>query len=107
MVLQHAPDNAAALILGLAKVYLAAGEPEQAQATLDMLPEDARKGDDYTRRSPIRCACLTRPRACPKPATLEAASSPPTPTTTRPASISPWCSMPKASASRPPRRWWR
>jgi len=47
MVLQHAPDNAPALI-GLAKVYMAAGEPEQAKATLDMVPEEARKGDDYT-----------------------------------------------------------
>jgi len=47
MVLQHMPDHAASL-LGLARVYLAAGEPEQAQATLDMVPEDARTGEAYT-----------------------------------------------------------
>ena len=47
MVLQHQPDHAASLI-GLAKVYLAAGETEQATATLDMVPEEERKGDAYT-----------------------------------------------------------
>src|SRR5690606_10612708 len=43
MVLQHQPDHAAALV-GLAKVYLAAGETEQARATLDMVPEAGRTG---------------------------------------------------------------
>jgi putative thioredoxin len=47
MILQHQPENADALI-GLAGVYHAAGEAEQAQATLDMLPEEARKGEAYT-----------------------------------------------------------
>jgi putative thioredoxin len=47
MVLQHQPDHAASLI-GLARVYMAAGEAEQAQATLDMLPEAERKGEAYT-----------------------------------------------------------
>ncbi|QDZ12453.1 thioredoxin family protein [Devosia ginsengisoli] len=47
MVLQHQPDHAASLI-GLTKVYLAAGETEQAKATLDMVPEAERKGDAYT-----------------------------------------------------------
>jgi putative thioredoxin len=47
MVLQQAPDNVQAL-LGIARVYLAASETEQAQATLDMVPEAERKGDDYT-----------------------------------------------------------
>ncbi len=47
MVLQHHPENAAAL-LGMAKVFLEANEPEQAQAVLDTLPEAERKGDDYT-----------------------------------------------------------
>ncbi|KRA47749.1 thioredoxin family protein [Devosia sp. Root635] len=47
MVLQHQPDHAASLI-GLTKVYLAANETEQAQATLDMVPEAERKGDAYT-----------------------------------------------------------
>ena len=47
MVVQHAPDNAAALI-GLARVYLAAGEPDQACATLDMVPEAGRTGEAYT-----------------------------------------------------------
>ena len=47
MVLQHKPDHAGALI-GLARVYLAAGEAEQAKATLDMVPEAERKGDAYT-----------------------------------------------------------
>ena len=46
LVLQHAPDNGAALI-GMARVYQHAGEIEQAQATLDMVPEDARKGEAY------------------------------------------------------------
>jgi putative thioredoxin len=47
MVLQHQPDHVVSLI-GLAKVYLAAGETEQAQATLDMVPEAERKGEAYT-----------------------------------------------------------
>ena len=47
MVLQHQPDHAASLI-GLTRVYLAAGETEQAKATLEMVPEAERKGDDYT-----------------------------------------------------------
>ncbi|UXN71176.1 thioredoxin [Devosia neptuniae] len=47
MVVQHVPDHAVALI-GLTKVYLAAGETEQAQATLDMMPEAERKGEAYT-----------------------------------------------------------
>lgn len=46
MVLQHQPDHAASLI-GLSQVYLAAGETEQAQATLDMIPEAGRTGDAY------------------------------------------------------------
>lgn len=46
MVVQHQPDHAQALI-GLAKVYLAAGETEQAQATLDLVAEPERKGDAY------------------------------------------------------------
>lgn len=47
MVLQHQPDHAPSL-LGLARVYLAANETEQAQATLDMVPEAERKGEAYT-----------------------------------------------------------
>ena len=46
MVVQHAPDHAEALV-GLARVYLAAGEPEQARSTLDLVPEAARKGEAY------------------------------------------------------------
>jgi putative thioredoxin len=46
-VLQLKPDHAAALF-GIARVYLKAGEPEQAQQALDMVPEADRKGDDYT-----------------------------------------------------------
>jgi putative thioredoxin len=45
-VLQHMPDSAEALI-GLAGVYMKADEPEQAKATLDMVPEDKRQGDAY------------------------------------------------------------
>ena len=45
-VQQVAPDNARALI-GIAKVYLKSGEPDQAQQALDLLPEAERKGDDY------------------------------------------------------------
>jgi putative thioredoxin len=47
MVLQHQQDNADAL-LGMARVYLKAGEAQQAQAVLDTIPEAARKGQDYT-----------------------------------------------------------
>ncbi|MGN6100094.1 MAG: tetratricopeptide repeat protein [Devosia sp.] len=47
MVLQHQPENARALI-GMARVYFEANELEQAQATLEMVPEADRKGDDYT-----------------------------------------------------------
>jgi putative thioredoxin len=47
MVLQHQPDNVPAII-GMAKVFLAAGEPEQAQAVLDTMPETERKGAEYT-----------------------------------------------------------
>lgn len=46
MVLQHAPDNDVALI-GLARIYVEAGEFEQARTTLDMVPEDKRKGEAY------------------------------------------------------------
>jgi putative thioredoxin len=46
MVLQHEPENARALV-GMSRVYLEAGEIEQAQATFDMVPEGERKGDDY------------------------------------------------------------
>ena len=46
MVLQHQPDHSLSL-LGLTKVYLAAGEAEQAKATLDLVPEDGRKGEAY------------------------------------------------------------
>ncbi|HEV7293143.1 MAG TPA: co-chaperone YbbN [Devosia sp.] len=47
MVLQHQPEHAASLI-GLSRVYLAAGEGAQAEATLSMVPEAERKGDAYT-----------------------------------------------------------
>jgi putative thioredoxin len=46
MVLQHQPDNAEALV-GMARVYLKAGETEQAQAVANTIPETARKGADY------------------------------------------------------------
>ena len=46
MVLQHAPDNVPA-ILGMAKLYLKAGQPENARQALDMVPEGERKGSDY------------------------------------------------------------
>jgi putative thioredoxin len=46
MVLQHQPENAEAL-LGMARVYLKAGEAEQAQAVFGTIPEAARKGADY------------------------------------------------------------
>ncbi|MDP1730106.1 MAG: co-chaperone YbbN [Devosia sp.] len=46
MVLQHAPEHPAALI-GVARTYLEAGEPERAQQALDMVPEAERKGEDY------------------------------------------------------------
>lgn len=47
MVLQHQPEHAAAII-GMSKVFLAAGEPDQARAVLDTMPEAERKGTDYT-----------------------------------------------------------
>ena len=46
MVLQHQPDHAEAL-LGMARLYLSAGQPEQAQTIFDTIPEAARKGADY------------------------------------------------------------
>lgn len=46
MILQHVPDNAEALI-GLAAVYMQADEVEQAKLTLELVPEEARKGDAY------------------------------------------------------------
>jgi putative thioredoxin len=46
MVLQHEAGNAEA-ILGMARVYLKAGEPEQAQAVLDTLPEPQPRNEDY------------------------------------------------------------
>ena len=47
MVAHNVPEHGGAL-LGLAKVYFAAGQPEQAQSTLDLIPEAARTGADYT-----------------------------------------------------------
>ena len=47
MVLQAQPENADAII-GMARVYLKAGEPEQAQAVLDTLKEPQPKNEDYT-----------------------------------------------------------
>lgn len=47
MVIEHAPGNAPA-ILGMARVYLAARQTDEAQAALDALPEEARKGEVYT-----------------------------------------------------------
>jgi putative thioredoxin len=47
MVLQHQPENADAIV-GMARVYLTAGEPQQAQAVLDTLKEPQPKNDDYT-----------------------------------------------------------
>ncbi|MCP8883106.1 co-chaperone YbbN [Devosia sp. XJ19-1] len=46
MILQHVPDNAPALI-GLAGIYIGAGEMDQGKATLDLVPEDQRSGDVY------------------------------------------------------------
>jgi len=46
MVLQNQPDNVDAII-GMARVYLAADEPEQAQAVLDTLKEPQPKNPDY------------------------------------------------------------
>ncbi|WP_423065865.1 tetratricopeptide repeat protein [Devosia sp. CN2-171] len=47
MVLQHKPDHPGA-ILGMAKVFLAAEDHEQAHAVLDTMPEAERKGTEYT-----------------------------------------------------------
>jgi putative thioredoxin len=46
MILQHQPDHVDALV-GMAQVYLTAGEPPQAQAMLDMVPEAGRTGEAY------------------------------------------------------------
>jgi putative thioredoxin len=46
MILQQQPDHSAALI-GIAKVFLTAGQPDQAQAALDDVPEADRKGAEY------------------------------------------------------------
>ena len=47
VVLQHQPENAPALI-GMAKVFLKAGDTAQAQAVIDSVPEAERKGEDYS-----------------------------------------------------------
>lgn len=47
LILTHAPENVPAL-LGMAKIYLKAGQPDNAQQALDMVPEAERKGADYT-----------------------------------------------------------
>ena len=47
MILQQMPDHAEALI-GMAKVFFTAGQPDQAQAALDDVPEADRKGAEYT-----------------------------------------------------------
>jgi putative thioredoxin len=47
MVLQHQPENAEAIV-GMARVYLTAGEPQQAQAVLDTLKDPKPKTEDYT-----------------------------------------------------------
>ena len=47
MVLQHQADNVPALI-GMSRLYFEAGDVEQASATLALVPEADRKGDDYT-----------------------------------------------------------
>jgi putative thioredoxin len=47
MVLQHQPENPDAII-GMARVYLKAGEPQQAQAILDTLKEPQPKNEEYT-----------------------------------------------------------
>ncbi len=46
-ILQRDPANVAALV-GIARTYLKAGETEQAQQALEMIPEAERKGDEYT-----------------------------------------------------------
>lgn len=46
MVLQHQPDHAGALV-GIARTYLKAGEPEHARQALDLVAEADRKGDGY------------------------------------------------------------
>jgi len=46
MILQQKPDHAEALV-GIAKVFFTAGQPEQAQAALDDVPEADRKGAEY------------------------------------------------------------
>jgi len=46
MVLQHKADHLPA-IFGMVKVFLEAGETEQAEAVLDTVPESERKGDAY------------------------------------------------------------
>jgi len=46
MILQRLPENVPAL-LGMARIYLDIADTEQAQAMLDMVPEEARKGEDY------------------------------------------------------------
>jgi putative thioredoxin len=47
MVLQYQADNAKALV-GMASVYLEAGDVDRAAATMELVPEAERKGEDYT-----------------------------------------------------------
>ena len=46
MIMQRVPDHEEAII-GLAGLYMGAGEADQAKAVLDLLPEDKRGGDAY------------------------------------------------------------
>jgi len=50
MVLQHQPENTEAL-LGMTRLFLEVGDVDQAQASLDMIPEAERKGEAYTSAS--------------------------------------------------------
>jgi putative thioredoxin len=70
MVLQGAPENAAALV-GMARVLLAAGDAEKAAATLELVPETERKGDDYEAAA-AALKLLTEAAALPRSAELEA-----------------------------------
>src|SRR5690606_23790891 len=45
-VLQHAPDNVPAM-LGMAQLFLTAGDTEKAQSVLETVPEASRSGDEY------------------------------------------------------------
>jgi putative thioredoxin len=69
-VLQHAPDNVPAM-LGMARLFLTAGDTAKAQSVLDAVPEASRSGEDYAAVA-AALKLATEAAALGSPAELEA-----------------------------------